>query len=1373
MMSLQQILSNPMVERIGFAIMHSLWQCTAIAVLLAVVLVALRNRRTQVRYNVAVSALLLMVIATAVTVFVAGGAQQVAPVVAAEMPAAQAPGQVITSGEMPVVVADAAPEAVPVPVVIVIDESAANAAGIREKIEIAGPYLALAWIIGVLILSVWHLGGWAQLRRLRRVMLKPVEDHVSEKLERLARSLAVTRTIEIVESALVTVPTVIGAFKPVVLLPASALTGLSTEQLEMILAHELAHIKRNDYLMNLIQTAIDILLFYHPAAWYVSRKIRGERENCCDDIAVRVTGDSLKYARALTTLEEIKATHRRLAVAANGGNFFDRIARLVGKEDTRKTKPAWQTAVITMLVVFAAVLPLCFAMNAKAGEMSVKELVEDFFKHNYRDITARKTIEWGDESKDEKGNISIRYKYEATIWGKEKIVNNQTFTFDKEGEFVSVEDVGLTQAPRLEYLEWQSEKKKWWRPDGEIVTADDDLKILKRISQPAIGDASNSDYEWLQLHISHPAFDGKSVAGLRMFDKAGKQLKFLSATSFGVRTADERPGSLRWAHYVFSVGPKADFPERCDVEFDYCITEWKDNDNVKIKPGKEGVVVFGDGFHFGSIGTNSKGQAFISYFYNPQKTKSYQHRFAAITDDGSQVSSEVSNGGSPQLYKKECRFDVLLNKIKYFLFETRKVQTVKYTNVSLKAGHKTKVEIEPFKFNEDTLDRKPEVNILDKSEIKSGKTVTLDLTEGSAVLSGKDIKSFEDIYFALAEIKERPEKILQVTLSDPGMKADDVKRTKIVLMTWARDLKFKEVIFADEVTIDKTKAAEVIGKWWRAIRTGDVELMRQVVVYDNDEQLAEFTALAKSEMLPKEKDVIPEPILVNFTKTGDRKYRAAVIMPSGRSNAGISYELIVKDGGLKLDIHIKEVLRRQQDFRKMSMDEYLKKQTTITTTLWKNAEGKELEILAEKKIQFMRDNNLISKYAIEHKIKVPGADTGYIATCEEIIKKVEKMTPVQIRDMILKDIREHLKIDSNTKQVLSLQSLIDNAKSGAIVTVPKGVYTEAVKITKPLTLKGASKGECVIEVTVNEPALFIDTASKGEVTVEGLTIKWKLATSDRIEYASAVAVKDCKATIRNCEFMPLGNFRQSPTAARSYGFSKMYLDNCRFDGFDYTVCYSEATEGAVTNCMITKCKSQGVILYSGASADVIGNYIANSGKHAVRSTGGKLNMLDNLIVNNANRGVYLGNKTGSGRIANNVLIGNSVGISGFASADVKIENNVILDSKFAAIAMRGSCKLKIKDNIMQGNPTGVIVYSDNGENNNTLLGNTFYKNKENTKDIKTPANTITTDPLFNDAKNGDYSLKPGTVLENKQGLMDHSKIEKLWKLYLNSKPKNE
>ena len=90
----------------------------------------------------------------------------------------------------------------------------------------------------------------------------------------------------------------------VILLPISTLSGLSREQIEMILAHELAHIRRHDFFVNLLQATVETLLFYHPAAWWISRRIRVEREHCCDDIAVDVCGNPLQYARALTRLSD-------------------------------------------------------------------------------------------------------------------------------------------------------------------------------------------------------------------------------------------------------------------------------------------------------------------------------------------------------------------------------------------------------------------------------------------------------------------------------------------------------------------------------------------------------------------------------------------------------------------------------------------------------------------------------------------------------------------------------------------------------------------------------------------------------------------------------------------------------------------------------------------------------------------------------------------------------------------------------------------------------------------------------------------------------------------------------------------------------------
>src|SRR5262249_61512628 len=157
----------------------------------------------------------------------------------------------------------------------------------------------------------------------------PAPAAVNALLARLRSRLRVARPVLLLQSAAVAVPTALGTLQPVILLPFSALTGLTTEALEAILAHELAHIRRRDYLVNLLQTAVETLLFYHPAVWWISRRLRIERENCCDDLAVEVTGNARAYARALVGLEQIRSARPAFAVAANGGTTLARLARLL------------------------------------------------------------------------------------------------------------------------------------------------------------------------------------------------------------------------------------------------------------------------------------------------------------------------------------------------------------------------------------------------------------------------------------------------------------------------------------------------------------------------------------------------------------------------------------------------------------------------------------------------------------------------------------------------------------------------------------------------------------------------------------------------------------------------------------------------------------------------------------------------------------------------------------------------------------------------------------------------------------------------------------------------------------------------------------
>ena len=354
-----------------------------------------------------------------------------------------------------------------------------------------------------------------------------------------------------------------------------------------------------------------------------------------------------------------------------------------------------------------------------------------------------------------------------------------------------------------------------------------------------------------------------------------------------------------------------------------------------------------------------------------------------------------------------------------------------------------------------------------------------------------------------------------------------------------------------------------------------------------------------------------------------------------------------------------------------------------------------------------------------------------------------------------------------------LQGLIDSARVGGTVTIPKGVYTEPIEINKSLTLKGESRVDCVFEVTADRPAIFIDTKGKGRVTIEDVTIKWQLATSDRHKNSFAVAVKDSRAKIKNCCFYPLGNFKRCPVAIQAVGFSNLAIDTCRFEGFEFTVCYGEGTEGRVQNSLIMDSSHQGISLYEGAKVDVLGNLVTGSRYHAVRSTGGTLRMKDNLIIENANRGVYLGNKSARGTIINNVIMGNATGIDGFARSKVKIENNVIADSSYAGIGMRDSTSLLIRNNIFQGNQRGWILFEGKGKGGNAPYRNTFWENEVDAESFRKPANSIEAEPGFVDAANGDFSLKPGPAKEHKQGLTNPQVFKRLWKRWQNHTDKKE
>jgi beta-lactamase regulating signal transducer with metallopeptidase domain len=340
MNAIDTLLPRTAAEVLGWALLHFVWQGALVGGLTAIALAALRRSAADIRYvvsTVALSVMLTLPIVTAVQLWRS----------AASIPS---PAAAATTPEMPARSA-AAPLAAAPRVVIPPAGGKSEPAARALNIEPWLPACVLVWTFGVGILSLRLVTGWLWVQRMKSHGTRAAGRVWEHLAERLSRRLHISRRVRLLESTMVDVPTVIGWIAPVILLPASALSGLSPQQLEAILAHELAHIRRHDYLVNLLQTLVETLLFYHPAVWWLSRRIRAERENCCDDLAVSLSGDPYTYAKALADLEALRGSSPDLAMAADGGSLVNRIRRLLGAPTHAGRAPGWLAGTVSIVVM--------------------------------------------------------------------------------------------------------------------------------------------------------------------------------------------------------------------------------------------------------------------------------------------------------------------------------------------------------------------------------------------------------------------------------------------------------------------------------------------------------------------------------------------------------------------------------------------------------------------------------------------------------------------------------------------------------------------------------------------------------------------------------------------------------------------------------------------------------------------------------------------------------------------------------------------------------------------------------------------------------------------------------------------------------------
>ena len=295
-------LFSQLVLRIAGGLLHFVWQGAALALLAAVCLAFVERRSAQTRYAIAVAFLAAMLAAPLLTVSFFSSADAILS------------QTLLLLGQPPIA---------------------------RLRTEQWASWIAAIWLAGVATGWIRLAVGWRLSLRLIRQAVAP-DPEVSVLFERLVQQTG-SGAVRLLVSVRAVSPVVIGWFRPVVLLPVTVLTGLSVEELCAVVAHELAHVRRHDYLVNMLQRVVESLLFYHPAVWWLSARVRAEREHAADEAAVEICDDPAVLASALVRLEETRSD--RIAIAATGGSVANRVARLLNGEPDRS---GWQPIMATV-----------------------------------------------------------------------------------------------------------------------------------------------------------------------------------------------------------------------------------------------------------------------------------------------------------------------------------------------------------------------------------------------------------------------------------------------------------------------------------------------------------------------------------------------------------------------------------------------------------------------------------------------------------------------------------------------------------------------------------------------------------------------------------------------------------------------------------------------------------------------------------------------------------------------------------------------------------------------------------------------------------------------------------------------------------------
>lgn len=328
---IKNLLSDHVINAISWTLLHSLWQGLIAALLASLVILFTRHAKAATRYNLLLGVFVLQLLAAGVTFSVILNRSVDDSTVANT--------QTTSAIVLPQTTVDATAQT-----------------GFSERMYTYfnehAPLIVSIWLFVILLMLVKMMAELAYLQKLRSQKVFQPSDAWKEMVQRLSAEFSISKPVTLLESAIAKGPVVIGFLKPVILMPLSLLSNFSPEQIEAILRHELAHIRRNDYIVNMIQSVAEIIFFFNPSIWWISSLIRDEREHCCDELAVNGNMNKRVFVEALLSFQEYQLAGRfAQGFAGRRYKMLHRVQRIF--QINNKTAYPMTKIILTTCVVIA------------------------------------------------------------------------------------------------------------------------------------------------------------------------------------------------------------------------------------------------------------------------------------------------------------------------------------------------------------------------------------------------------------------------------------------------------------------------------------------------------------------------------------------------------------------------------------------------------------------------------------------------------------------------------------------------------------------------------------------------------------------------------------------------------------------------------------------------------------------------------------------------------------------------------------------------------------------------------------------------------------------------------------------------------------